>query len=224
MSFHGFSKEDFEFFIDRDEDKRRRLKMKMNALREAVKNSLPSSLANKFRFGRVGMLRRDAYSCWASFSEYEDFPRYTHISMSLSVDDFDVWLNTETKHAIKRLRNNIERDPVTFCNLLKSLMENRLIEEPYQIQLFERERIENQPLPEKWPRFIVLESEYSDSSTLIFLYGRLMELKYPVFEVRVKFDIRTSSENRELLMSGDIIEKVVNVISDLTPLHDFANR
>ena len=224
MSFHGFSEEDFEFFIDRDEDKRRKLKIKMKALREAVKNRLPSSLANKFRFGRVGILRGDAPSCWASFSEYEDFPRYTHISMSFSVDGFDVWLNTETIQAIKRLRNNIERDPVTFYNLLKSLMERRLIKEPYHIQLFERERKENQPLPGKWPWFIVLESVYSDASTLIFLYGKLMELKYPVFKVRVKFDIRTSSENRELLMSEDIIEKIVNVISDLTPLHDFANR
>ena len=46
--------EDFLFFIDRDEDKRRNLKMRMQMLWETVRNSMPTDLARKFRFGRVG--------------------------------------------------------------------------------------------------------------------------------------------------------------------------
>jgi len=135
---------------------------------------------------------------------------YTHISMSLSVYGFNIWLNAETMPAINRLKKNIERDPLTFYNLLKSL-----VERGYYIQLFERERIENEPLPEKWPWFTVIVSEYSDTPTLIFLYGRLMELKYPVLNIGMRLDIR-SSEDRELLMSKKLVDLIVNVISDLT--------
>lgn len=219
MSFRGFSKEDFDFFIDRDENKRRSLKTKMETLWEAVRNRLPANLANKFRFGRVGVLRRDAYSCWASFSEYDDFPRYTHISMSLSIDGFRVWLNTETVPAINRLRENIKRNPLNFLSLLRDLVEGGY----RRILLFEREKIEDEPISERWPWFTVLESNYSDTLTLIFLNEKIMELEFPVFNVEVKFDIR-SIENREVLMSERLIETVVNVIHTLVPLHDFANR
>ena len=99
------------------------------------------------------MLRRNAYSCWASFSEYEDFPRFTHISISFSVDGFRVWLNTETIPAVDRLRESIRRNPMNFVNLLGELMNTRY----HRILLIERERIENEPLPERWPWFTVLE-------------------------------------------------------------------
>ena len=98
-----------------------------------------------------------------------------------------------------------------------------MVERGYYIQLFERRRIENEPLPEKWPWFTVIKSEYSDIPTLIFLYGRLMELKYPVLNIGMRLDVR-SSEDRELLMSEKLVNLIVNVISDLTPLHDFANK
>ncbi len=218
MSFPGYNYEDFIFFIDREERKRRNLKNKMKILWEAVRNRLSTDLANKFQFGRVGILRRNAHSCWASFSENEDFPRYTHISIAFSLDGLRIWLNTETVPAMNKLKNNIERDPLTFSNLLTNLME----EKHYSLKLIERERNENTPLPANWRWFTVIESRYSDASILTFLYAKMRELKYPVFHVETMFDVRTIG-NRELLMSDDLLDFIVVIINDLVPLHDFAN-
>lgn len=213
--FTGFTENDLLFFIGRDEDKRIELKKRMKALRKSVLNRLPPNISGRLRFGRVGILHTEDWSCWGSISQYKKFQNYAHFTLSLSVDGFNLWLNAETVSAIDRLKRNLEKDPIGFFNLLNELVF-------FTFRLYEKAPSER--LPRDWPWILLFETpcEFIDVPSMMFLYNKLKELKYPVFRVGWVFDVR-SKDDRDVIFSEVLTERIIELMSELIPLHDFVN-
>ena len=131
--FTGFQTEHFRYFLlHDDEDARRWIRQQVESFAELVLADLKAAEPFYDRLD-VGRLRLDSTDCWVAFGPRE-YRGVTHQTISLASDGLRVFVNTETKPAIDRLRSVLNRSESEVRRALQALHDV----EPFELVVKER--------------------------------------------------------------------------------------
>lgn len=131
--FTGFQIEHFHYFLlHDDEDARCWIRKQVESFADLVLASLKAAEPFYDSFD-VGNLTRDQSDCWVAFGPRE-YKKVTHQTMSLAADGLRIFVNTETKAAIDRLRSVLSRSESELRRALQALHHV----EPFELVLKER--------------------------------------------------------------------------------------
>lgn len=217
--FTGFDAEIFDFFLSQgDVDTKKWFREYMHIFAEAVSVEL-KRLDTFYEHYDLGNIKASSKNCWIAFGPSgSEYRKYAHLSVSIDPMGVSVFVNVETQHAVKKLKECISQKKQLFLDTIFNLPCLDIC----SIEVMERSQV-RVSLYEYTQAIIINGSILRDATlrtkSFDYLESVISSITYPEFIVRVVLPRKDAISRRE-----GILTDIIGIATDLNTLVALINR